>query len=66
MTLAEYDGEASFVNAATSPAYETPPAAQGAPGDESSQFITTGMGGERHLERLTRLRALRANKKTKP
>ena len=60
MPIVETDGEASFVNAAANPAYKVPPAAQSAAPDDGSQLLTTGMAGARHLERLTRLRALRA------
>lgn len=60
--LPETNGQEVFMNAATNPAFRPPPVYQTAPPEDSqSQILTTGMGGARHLERLSRLRTLKGS-----
>ena len=62
IVLPETNGQEVFMNAATNPAFRPPPVYQTAPPEDSqSQILTTGMGGARHLERLSRLRTLKGS-----
>ena len=57
--LPESDGHA-FVDVTTNPAYKAPPTTDGIQAEEGQPHVlTTGMGGARHMERLSRLRALK-------
>jgi len=57
--LVETDGH-TFVEAATNPACRPPPNTSTIGVDEGNpHLITSGMGGTKHMERLSRIRALR-------
>lgn len=62
IVLPETNGQEAFMSAATNFAYRPPTMYQAAPTEDSqTQILTTGMGGARHLERLSRLRALKGS-----
>ena len=53
-------GGSTFVNAAANPAFKPPSDTDTSGVDERQpHLLTTGMGGQRHMERLSRLRALK-------